>query len=159
VHPRTLATLEQLRPILWFSNVGNRNSKAVVILSSWEEAIEFCTGEKWRHFTNEASNQLSLALFKSDKAMFNRWNEVAEELKRATIPLVREKIGSVVVSNSLPIEFEDCVQWDILGLCMESEYADIVKPGFFAALGYWYMVGHFPCGWEGEEGTGKLIVY
>ena len=61
--------------------------------------------------------------------------------------------------NNLPKVFEDTVQWDILGVCMEAEYADIFQPGFYASQAYWYINGHFPCGWEGKFPNGKLIVY
>jgi len=52
------------------------------------------------------------------------------------------------------------VQWEILGVCMEAEYADVYPPGFYASQAYWYVKGHFPCGWEGGEfPKGKLIIY
>ena len=51
------------------------------------------------------------------------------------------------------------VQWDILHVCMEAEYADVYPPGFYASQAYWYVKGHFPCGWQGEFPNGKLIVY
>lgn len=31
---------------------------------------------------------------------------------------------------------------------MEAEYADIFRPAFYASQAYWYVKGHFPCGWE-----------
>jgi hypothetical protein len=39
---------------------------------------------------------------------------------------------------------------------MESEYADVVPPRFFAALGFYNVRGHFPCGWEGEYPPGAI---
>jgi hypothetical protein len=58
-----------------------------------------------------------------------------------------------------PRTFEDAVQWDILNVCMEAEYADIYPPGFYASQAYWYVKGHFPCGWQGNFPEGKLIMY
>jgi hypothetical protein len=55
---------------------------------------------------------------------------------------------------------EASVRWDIIHLCMEAEYADLYPPGFFAAKGYWYVAGHFPCGWHRNfPKEGKLIIY
>jgi hypothetical protein len=55
--------------------------------------------------------------------------------------------------------FENMVQWDILHVCMEAEYADVYPPGFYASQAYWYVKGHYPCGWQGEFPKGKLIIY
>jgi len=65
----------------------------------------------------------------------------------------------VVRENDLPKAFEDTVQWDIIHLCMEAEYADVYPPGFYASQGYWYAKGHFPCGWQGEFPLGTRIIY
>jgi hypothetical protein len=72
---------------------------------------------------------------------------------------VREKIRDVRTAHNLPQAFEDTVQWDILHLCMEAEYADVYPPGFYASQAYWYANGHFPCGWHGQFPEGTLIVY
>jgi len=55
--------------------------------------------------------------------------------------------------------FEHCVQWDILHVCMEAECADVFPAAYYASQAYWYVKGHFPCGWEGEFPKGKLIIY
>lgn len=73
--------------------------------------------------------------------------------------LVREKTKRVVEENELPKIFLDTIDWDILHVCMEAEYADVYPPGFFASQAYWYVKGHFPCGWVGEFPDGKLVVY
>jgi hypothetical protein len=84
---------------------------------------------------------------------------IAIELKKTTFPFVRRKIQIVVRENDLPKAFEDTVQWDIIHLCMEAEYADVYPPGFYASQGYWYAKGHFPCGWQGEFPLGTRIIY
>jgi hypothetical protein len=35
----------------------------------------------------------------------------------------------------------------------------VYPPGFFASNAYWYIKGHFPCGWEGEFPKGTLVIY
>jgi hypothetical protein len=71
----------------------------------------------------------------------------------------REKTRAVAETHALPKVFEDTVQWDVLHLCMEAEYADVYPPGFFASQAYWYVAGRFPCGWEGKFPAGRLVVY
>jgi hypothetical protein len=80
-------------------------------------------------------------------------------LKAITIPFVQHKIEAVVGQNNLPTVFENMVQWDILGVCLESEFADLYPPGFFTSNAYWYTKGHFPCGWQGDFPQGKLMIY
>jgi hypothetical protein len=65
----------------------------------------------------------------------------------------------VVAEHDLPKVFLDTVDWDILNLCMEAEYADVYPPGFYASQAYWYLKGHFPCGWQGAFPKGKLVIY
>lgn len=44
--------------------------------------------------------------------------------------------------------------------CTSPEWEDLHgAPGFFAAQAYWYSVGHFPCGWDGEFPAGTRIIY
>jgi len=49
---------------------------------------------------------------------------------------VRGKIRRVMEESKLPKVFEDTVQGDILHLCLESEFADICQPGFYASQAY-----------------------
>ncbi|MCS6863484.1 MAG: hypothetical protein RMJ56_00245 [Gemmataceae bacterium] len=163
MHPRTKATLEQLEKADWFVNVGTyigvEDRSKFILLSSWQEAIKSCSSIEWENLLLEASNQYCERLVERSKERFNQWNDIATELKETTIPFVRRKIEAVVREHNLPKVFEDIVQWDILGVCMEAEYADVYPPGFYASQAYWYVRGHFPCGWEGEFPKGKLIIY
>jgi hypothetical protein len=72
---------------------------------------------------------------------------------------VRPKIEPVEREHELPKAFEHTVQWDILHVCMETEYADVVPSGFYAGLASWYIRGHFPCGWQGVYPQGMQIIY
>lgn len=163
MHPRTKATLDQLETANWFSQVGTMygitQPNKVIVLASWQEAIEQCSSIEWENLCLEAQNQYCERLCKRSKERFNQWNEVAAMLKTTTIPFVQRKIEAVVRENNLPTVFEHTVQWDILGVCMESEFADVCPPGFFASNAYWYMKGHFPCGWQGEFPKGTFIIY
>jgi len=106
-----------------------------------------------------ASNEYRQRLAERSPERFRKWNEIVVEVKPFAQALVREKVESVVKEHDLPKVFVDTVDWDILHLCMEAEYADIYPPGFYASQAYWYLNGHFPCGWEGEFPEGKLVIY
>ena len=90
---------------------------------------------------------------------FQEWNSIASDIKPAAVELVRLKTRAVTEENDLPKVFLDTVEWDIVHLCMEAEFADVYPPGFYAAQAYWYTKGHFPCGWEGEFPEGTRIIY
>lgn len=157
--PSTIATLEQLEKVEWFSKVGVHDLEKPIILSSWEEAIEDCSSIEWENLCLEAYNQIRMRLLERSKERFVQWNHVVNELKVVTVPFVKRKIESVVVQNRLPQVFENVVQGDIIGVCLESEYADVYPPGFYTSQAFWYVKGHFPCGYQGEFPNGKRIVY
>jgi hypothetical protein len=88
----------------------------------------------WESLCLDAANQFRLKLVERDKERFDKWNEIAREVKKVTVPLVLKKTKGVVDANHLPQVLVNTVQWDILHLCMEAEYADVFPPGFFASL-------------------------
>jgi hypothetical protein len=159
LHPRTQATLEKLRQAKWFRCVGLRDADSAEVLSSWYEAIESCSSPEWEELCMEAANQYREKLAESSRERFSRWNEIALEIKPLAQALVQEKTQQAIEDNDLPKVFVDTVDWDILHICMEAEYADVYPPGFFASQAYWYIKGHFPCGWKGVFPDGKLIIY
>jgi len=156
---RTQETIERLETADWFCAVGRNDTENATILSSWKEAIESCASEEWQDLLLEAKNQYTEKLVRISKERFNQWNIIGRELKAVTIPLVSRKLQPVMDREKLPKIFEDTVNWDILNLAMEAEYADVYPPGFFTSQGYWYIKGHFPCGWQGSFPEGKLIIY
>jgi len=161
MNPRTIATLDELHAVEWFRNVGVNDAETAIVLSSWQEAIESCAGDDWQDLLIEAPNQYRERLIEKSRERFRQWNDIVVEVKPFAQALVLEKIAKVVAANNLPKVFVDTVNWDILHLCMECEFADVYPPGFFASHAYWYLNGHFPCGWRGgpfpEEG--RLVVY
>jgi len=76
-----------------------------------------------------------------------------------TEPLVVSKIRPVKPKNRLTLAFFHRVRWDIRHACIEQEYSYVDGPGFSTWLARYYMRGHFPCGWEGQNGAGRLVVY
>lgn len=159
IHPRTQATLAELRTADWFNNVGIQDTTAAIVLPGWDEAIASCESTEWENLLLEAANQYRERLARRSPSEFAKWNARVERLKTLTIPLVLDKTSGIVDANGLPQVFVDTVQWDILHVCMEAEYADVFPPGFYASQAFWYVRGHFPCGWSGRFPEGRLIIF
>lgn len=159
MHPRTQATVAKLEKVQWFRAVGQKDTEGAVVLSSWEEAIRSCSSDDWQDLLLEAANRYCEQLVVHSKERFRQWNTIVDELKPVVVSLVARKTKQVVRANQLPQVFVDTVNWDILHLVMEAEYADVYPPGFYASQAYWYVQGHFPCGWQGAFPDGKLVIY
>lgn len=127
MHPRTQATLQELQQAEWFRNVGVRDSQGADVLSSWDEAVESCASPDWEDLCLEAANQYRERLAEESRAELARWNDVVALVKPDAVSLVREKISSVVAAHQLPKVFIDTVEWDILHLLMECEFADVTR--------------------------------
>lgn len=158
MHPRTLATFDQLYEKEWFRNIGAIET-SVEVLDSWDKAIESCGSLEWEGLCLEATNQYCERLVERSPEKFNQWNDTVSAIKPIVQALVEEKTELAMREFNLPKIVYDTVFWDILHLGMESEYADIFPPGFYASLAFWYDRGHFPCGWRGAFPDGRLIVY
>ncbi len=159
MNPSTIATLAELDALEWFTAVGKKDTMNAIVVSSWSEAIKHCRSPQWQDLLLEAHNQYFNQVRQRDKARASQWNTVVREVKQATVPLVERKTQAVIAANALPDIFLQTVQWDILHLGLEAEFADVYPPGFFASQAYWYLHGHFPCGWQGNFPDGMLIIY
>ena len=157
---RTRDLLAALEGAEWFSTVGQPVPEPllnkVIVVSSWAEAVECCGSNSWENFTLEQRNLLTSYLHDHALDRYRGWNQIVDDVKAAMIPMVEQKIGSVVMEHALPEVVGHCVCWDVLGACMESEYADLRKLGFFTGLMGWYMRGRFPCGWGEIDRDGKI---
>jgi len=152
--------LDKLEKADWFAEIGKPiDSPKVVLVENWQQAIDWCASAEWEDVTLEAANQYRERLFEKSMERFNLWNEIVAEIKTYVVPLVEKKTKKVAAENNLPEVFSHAVRWDILHLCMESEYADVHPTGFFESLGFWYVNGRFPCGWDGVFPEGKLVIF
>ncbi|MBV1830229.1 hypothetical protein HNW77_04570 [Komagataeibacter sp. AV436] len=159
MHGRTVRTLEQLDGVVWFRSVGQGENSKIILLSSWAEALESCQSVTWKNVCLEAANQYRERLLERNIERYRKWNEIVREVEPYAEELVKKKTKEVVQNNNLPESFIRRVNFNIVGLCMECEYADLYPPGFSAGLAYWYMDGHFPCGWDGDFPEGKLKIF
>jgi hypothetical protein len=160
MQPSTIATLDLLEAAVWFSRVGVKDAETAIVLSSWQEAIEHSESYEWECLRNEALNQYCERIAQRSRERWRLWNEVVVEVNKFAEPLVERKIAAVVREHNLPRIFEAQVQFDTIGICVESEYADVCPPSFFTANAYWYVNGHFPCGWKGDfPPKGTPVIY
>jgi hypothetical protein len=160
MQPSTIRTLEALEAAAWFSRVGVKEAEFAIVVSSWREAIEHSKSYEWEDLRAEAMNRYRERLARCSMERFRLWNDIVVEVKKLTNPLVKRKTAAVVREHDLPEIFETRVRTDISWVCIEAEYADVVPPGFFTANAFWYINGHFPCGWQGEfPPKGTLVIY
>jgi hypothetical protein len=156
---RTFETLAELRDVEWFSHVGVHDTDAADVLSSWQEAVESSESLEWENLCLEAVNQYHARIREQYPEQLAQWNARVEIVRPLSRSLVQIKTQKVVQENNLPRAFISTVDWDILHVCMEAEYADVQPPGFYASQAYWYVKGHFPCGWRGDFPAGRLVIF
>lgn len=160
MQPATAATIRYLEAVPWFSRVGMaEGDDGPVVLKSWPDAIEHMRSDVYKGLNTAAANRFGDEVLARSKERYDGLCEVTDRLEKCTTPIVFYKVWPTVREHKLPGFFEAKVAIDFLHACLEAEYADLVKPGWFTNLAYWYAKGHFPCGWEGTHPQGRLIVY
>jgi hypothetical protein len=142
-----------------FSQVGKCQSVHARIVRTWSLAIEHCSKPLYDDLRVDATNNITTTLLKTHRDAFERWNEAADANRPLFDELMEEKVHPVAKANHLPAAFVDTVRWDLSYLLMEAEYSNLLRPGFFTGLSYWYSTGFFPCGWEGVHPAGRVIVF
>jgi hypothetical protein len=159
---RTRELLDDLDSADCFATVGRPFpelvANKVLFVASWAEAVECCGSISWEKFTLGARNILTLYLHDHARDRYGRWNQIVDEVKVMLIPIVERKLERIIRDHALPEVVGHCVRWDVLGACMESEYADISPTAFFTDLMGWYKRGRFPCGWGEVDRSGKICL-
>jgi len=161
----TVATLQELEKAKWFSRVGQpftnegKIELPVVIVPSWKDAMNYCSADEWGLVLNESTNLFTEKLRKESVEEFQTWNDRVADVKKVSVPLVKRKIEAVQREHNLPEIFELTVHAQISMVLMEAEYAHVIEPENFAKLAFWFVNGHFPCGWKGEFPNGNLVIY
>jgi hypothetical protein len=99
----------------------------------------------------------------------NDWNPLADELRPLIVSFVESALPNSAVPQKIAEKIKHKIAWDIMFICLEHEYRDVVNPLFYIPLlDPWYAAGHFPCGWDGAEFPedwdgvivgGKVIVF
>jgi hypothetical protein len=166
MRPETTDLLKRLDDADWFAAVGRPLPEAlqssILAVASWDEAVACCSSDEWENFTLEQQNRLTMHLHEHARELYRRWNDLVRVVKEELHPLVERKVLPAVArlaSAHEPTPIRDSVQWDVLGACLELEYADVREPAFFCGLMGWYLVGRFPCGWGERDVGGGLALH
>lgn len=147
----TRTLLRDMEAWPWFEHVGEPiDDPGVVAVGSWDEALEPQRSYVWECLTLQVSNVASSSVNARDWCRFQTWNPVVVEAKLVLKPLLG-RIRALGTRLSLPEDrFYHQVAWDLVGMCTETEFADVFPPLFgVPALAPWYRAGRFPCGWDG----------
>lgn len=108
----------------------------------------------------------------TEKASWERaqeWNSIIDDFR----PLVDAFVDKIPSKTGVPEVFVEKLKpklsLDIMRICLEHGYRDLVEPPFFIPiLDPWYAAGHLPCGWDGKEfpegwdgviRSGRLMVF
>ena len=143
----------------WFSKVGKPIDSDVLLVTSWRDAIKYSCSRKWDNIKLSACNEYTVQLSQKAPERWDRWSDIVHELKPILIPMVFKKIEKLLIDKRFLKKLESVICWDLLSMLMESEYCDVITPHFYAVLGFIYLDGHFPCGWEGTYPKGRMIIY
>jgi hypothetical protein len=163
MHVSTKAALAEVKEADFFSKLGQPvRAPGIIAVNSWEKAMALCRTREWENLRIEAQNQLTAALHSQCRERFSKtWNKTVDALYRVLVPLLTEKVHSVVGRERLPKKVLRVALRDVCCVCMEAEYSDVIAPGWYTKqLKPWYLKGHLPCGWTGEFlREGKLMVF
>jgi hypothetical protein len=157
--------------------VGQPLPPNVSKVQDWYQAARKCSLSKWDNCQLQATNALKgriEARFPEDRVKnhfwhrLQEWNPLVKELDSILNRFVDSSRVKISLKNENFINVRNTVRWDLVSICLETNFQDIVEPVFFLPyLDPWYAAGHFPCGWDGDEfpeqwdgvAQGKLIVY
>ena len=152
--------IQTLENAAWFTSVGFKDVDDFVFVESWLHAAASFSGSHWEAVHLEGMNLIRDRVQAVSRDRYNQWNDHVDKIKPSLIEICKRKCAEVMQANGLPEQFWWSVCADLIGVGMESEYSDVIEPGFFTnVILDCYLKGHFPCGWEGEFPAGRLIVY
>jgi hypothetical protein len=169
MNQRTVEKLSELKSFPWFVNVGKAVGGDYSVIRNWKEAVESSAAEVWSSVQHQIKNEIADEVTKRDYKRSEEWNVIAAELRKEIAAIMTSSVVPLEKAFHLKSDFRGAVSWDMLGICIETEFSDLVRPMFFVPrLQPVYAAGHFPCGWEGpmlEDGwdgelpNARLIVY
>lgn len=152
MNARTQQMMQTLESFRWFSDAGQPLSGDQRSVHAWTQAVDSCAGDVWSSVQLQVKNRIARDVRQRNYGRAEEWNGIASELRKTIAILVAKVVEPVAVKWKLKPDFRGAVSWDMLMICMETEYLDLVSPLFFVPrLLPVYAAGHFPCGWEGPK--------
>ena len=142
--------IDELDRLPWFHCVGQSVSDNVYGVSSWAEAMRLCSTAEWESVQRQVNNLLFTRVNEIDYERYKSWNPTVAEINARLEPMLKQHVAPVAMKHRLGQRFLNSVAWDVMEICIETEFADICQPIFFLdRVLPWYQCGHFPCGWDG----------
>jgi hypothetical protein len=136
----------------FFQSVGKPLPPSITKLGNWPAAAKMCRSHKWDNCKLMAKNALARFTEQASWERGQEWNPLAEELQPIVLSFVDTLLLNIPVSKKGHKNIREALSWDIVAICLEHEYRDVVEPFFYIPLlDPWYAAGHFPCGWDGDE--------
>lgn len=151
MHPATLASIEELRSLTWFNNVGtDKADDRVVWVNSWGDAVRSCQSSEWDFVRSKVLDGFEAQLRRVAPLEWQRWDKVATQIGPVVNELVEQKTSLLQLEDCARVNVIRSVHYDIFSFAIECEFSEILPCGFFTGLSYFYSIGRFPCGWQGE---------
>lgn len=142
----------------FFQVVGEALPPSVTPISSWPAAAKMCRSKKWATCQLMARNALQGAIearYPEGIQFWHRmqeWNPLSDELRPLILSFVDDLLSKFPLKGNTLKNVRDALSWDLMAICIEHEFRDLVKPFFYIpVVEPWYAAGHFPCGWDGDE--------
>ncbi len=152
MNARTLQMLQKLSSMPWFTNVGQPTADGYLTVSTWQNAVESCASDIWSSVQLQVKNRIAREVRQKNYDRSEEWNEIAAELRSGIADIVATSVEPLAKRLRLKPDLQGAVSWDVLMICMETEFSDVIPPMFFVPrLEPIYAAGHFPCGWDGPK--------
>lgn len=159
--PEIKSKLESIFSYSFFRSVGKPLPASVMSVNTWPAAAKMCRSHKWETCQLMAGNALHgkiEARYPEDRVnhsfwhRFQEWGPLSDELRPLILSFVDGLLNKVPLQDKALKNIRDALSWDIMAICIEYEYRDLVEPFFYIpVVEPWYAAGHFPCGWDGDE--------
>ena len=159
--PQIKSKFESILGYPFFQSVGKPLPTSATSLKSWPAAAKMCGSRKWGTCQLMARNALQgkiEARYPEDTVShrfwhrFQEWGPLSDELRPLILSFVDGLLTKFPLQDKALKNVRDALSWDIMAICIEHDYVDIVEPFFYVpVVEPWYAAGHFPCGWDGDE--------
>ena len=143
----------------FFNMCGLPGDASVIHVDDWDTAIWMITHPDWTDYKEWFWSDRLRVLSMEFPQEIKTWNDVVDEVKSFTEPLVDEIERARFAGQEVPKDVFDAIRWDLVQGCMEREYEEIVPNSIYTKLAEQYLAGRLPCGWDGDYPDGSVVVF
>jgi len=136
----------------YLQSLGKSLRGDVTPIRTWTLATKECGSKKWGDCQLMARNTLFDSVQRKSWDRGQEWGLLADELRPIIVGFVNSLTSKSPIPEGAREKVGHTIAWDIMLICFEHEYRDLVEPFFYIPiLEPWYAAGHIPCGWDGAE--------